>query len=361
MAEAARVELNGGEGEGGGQVVRTALALSLCTGRPFVITNLRGRRTPPGLRPQHLACVKAAETLGQAEVKGAQVGSSELEFTPHGVRAGDYLFDVGTAGSVALLFHCLCFPLALAGAPSRLKLRGGTHVSHSPLFHYLARVWAPAMGQLGFDFELGLERAGFFPEGGGEVSAAVQPARAPAELSILARGTLLEVRVVALLGGEPVASAESLRARVMSRLRERGILAEQEIVPLAVQKSRGAAVLIDARFEHSRVCFGALLDRGAVAHKVADEACDRFLAFMETGGAVDEYLADQFVLPLAISASGLRGGTPTHGRFRTSNVSQHLITHAEVIQRFLPVRVAVRGELGKEGEVIVAPEAKLAP
>jgi RNA 3'-terminal phosphate cyclase (ATP) len=217
------------------------------------------------------------------------------------------------------------------------------------------------MQRLGFDFGLDLQRAGFYPEGGGEVTCAVRPAGDARSLQLPARGTLVEVRVTALLGGGSVEAAEALRHRATSRLRERGIVAEAEIVPLPVQRSRGTAILVDARFEHSQACYGALLERGDTPAQAADAAVDPFLAFMASGGAVDEYLADQLVLPLALGAAGLRSGPPAHGHFRTSHVTQHLLTHAEVIQRFLPVRVAVRGELGQEADVIVAPEPQLAP
>jgi len=354
----APVVIDGSEGEGGGQVLRTALTLSLLTGTPFVLENVRGKRKPPGLRPQHLACVKLAQTIGNADVEGGTVGSHRISFAPRSVQSGDYLFDVGTAGSLALLFQGVCFPLALVGGTSKLKLKGGTHVTHSPSIPDLAIAWAPLMARLGFNFELELEAAGFYPEGGGEVTATVRPAEPSKAFVCKARGTLLEARVLALVGGRPPVSASELGARAAKKLRERGVLAEVETLPVRATRSKGAAIYVIARFEQGTATFYELAE-GKDPLAAADRASESFGNFMERGGAVDQHLGDQLLLPLAIAAAGLQGGTPTSGHYTTEAVTQHLLTHAEVVQRFLDVRVAIRGELGDVGEVVVAPKLKL--
>lgn len=351
------MEIDGEQGEGGGQMVRSALTLSLVTGRPFHIVNLRGRRKPDGLRPQHLTCVRAAETIGGAEVEGAQVGSRELHFRPSGVRAGDYLFDVGTAGSVALLFQSVCFALALAKGRSSLKLRGGTHVTHSPSMHYLSLCWAPMVARLGWRFELELERAGFYPEGGGEVTAHVLPADPPRAFTCTSRGTLQEARVISVIGGLPLVRAASLADRAVQRLREKGVAAEADNLPVPSPRSKGLALHIQARFENSYAAFYELAE-GDQQQQAADRAVDGFSSYMASGGAVDSHLGDQLLLPLAIAAAGLQGPA-TAGHYTTAEVTQHLLTHVDIIQRFLDVRVSVRGEKGEPGEVVVAPALKV--
>lgn len=355
----ASVQLDGQAGEGGGQVIRSALALALLTGRPFTITGIRGKRSPPGLQPQHVTCVKAAQTIGQAEVAGAELGSSTLAFSPTAVRAGDYLFDVGTAGSTPLLFQTLCFPLALAGGASNLKLRGGTHVRHSPSIHQLSLVWRPMLRRLGFHFELELERAGFFPEGGGEVTARITPAEPSKSFTCLARGTLLEAQVLSVISGVPMARAGALSDRAQQRLRERGVLAEADNLPLPSPRSKGAAVMVHARFEHAHAGFSELSEEPEPL-AAADRAASAFARYMEQGGAIDAHLGDQLLLPLAIAAAGLQGGTPTSGRY-TTVLTSHLLTQVEVLRAFLDVRIAVRGARDEEGEVVVAPAVKLQP
>ncbi|NOJ76952.1 RNA 3'-terminal phosphate cyclase [Myxococcus xanthus] len=338
------VRLDGSEGEGGGQILRSALSLSLITGRPFHITRLRERRDPPGLRPQHLACVRGAEALcgGAASSEGATVGASELSFTPAPVRAGDYLLEVGTAGSTPLLFQCLVYPLALAGG-GRLTLRGGTHLPHSPSFHYVATVWQPVAHAYGLPVLLSLVHAGFYPEGAGEIVAEVGPPQEPPRLVELpARGMLREVRVSSFTGGLPFTIAERQSRAAVGALRERGILAEADNRPLAVTRSVGTVTFVLAQFEHTIAGFTALGERGRPAEEVGREGGEALARFMETGGALDEHLADQILLPAALLAAGRLGpAAPGTTRFTAARITDHLTTHARVVERFLPVRVTV--------------------
>ncbi|NVJ27874.1 MULTISPECIES: RNA 3'-terminal phosphate cyclase [Myxococcus] len=349
--ESGPVRLDGSEGEGGGQILRSALSLSLITGRPFHITRLRSRREPPGLRPQHLACVRGAEALGGTS-EGATVGASELSFTPSPVRAGDYLLEVGTAGSTPLIFQCLVYPLALAGG-GKLTLRGGTHLPHSPSFHYVATVWQPVAHAYGLPVHLTMTQAGFYPEGAGEMVAHVFPPQEPPRLVELpARGMLREVHVSSFVGGLPFAIAEKQSRAAVAVLRERGILAEAENRPLPVSRSLGTVTFVLAQFEHTIAGFTALGEKGRPAEDVGREAGEALARFMETGGALDESLADQILLPAALLAAGRLGPvTPGTTRFTAARVTDHLTTHARVVERFLPVRVRV--EAG--GAVEVAP------
>jgi len=348
------VRLDGSEGEGGGQMLRSALSASLITGRPFRLSHIRANRDPPGLRPQHLACVRGAEAISHSRSEGAQVGSSELAFFPGRVSAGSYVFEIGTAGSAPLLFQSLYFPLALAGN-SELTLRGGTHVRHSPSFHYLAWIWLPAMRMFGLGGEVHLRRAGFYPEGAGEFRAVIVPkVDPPSTLHWPARGTLREMEVTSFIGSLPFEIAERQTQAAVAALREIGIYCIAENLPLPAAPSAGTVVFIRAQFENTTAGFTALGERGKPAEEVGQEAAKQVAEFMESGGAVDEHLGDQLLVPACLLAAGRLGAVhPGTTEFTPAKITSHLTTNASVLQKFLPVRV----EVSQSGRVQIAPSA----
>lgn len=336
------VEIDGSRGEGGGQVLRSALALSLVTGRAARITNIRARRPKPGLMAQHLKCVEAASRIGDAEVEGARLGSSSLAFSPRSIRPGDFRLDIGTAGSVSLVLQTVFLPLSLCGAPSTFSITGGTHVPWSPCFHYLEDHWLRFMREAGFDATLTLAQAGFYPQGGGRIEGTVRPVSRIVPISLTARGPLMKIRGVSAVAGLPLSIAERQRDQALRRLAEGFSGAEIETVDLPA-RSRGTMFLLLAEFEGGRCCFTALGERGKPAERVADEAVDSFEAFLSTDGAVDHFLADQLVLPL-VFADGV-------SEIRTSRVTQHLMTNADVVREFLPVSIRIEGAVGGPGVV----------
>ncbi len=359
MPDDIAIVLDGSAGEGGGQMLRTALALSAITGRSFGIQRVRANRIKPGLRPQHREAVAAAASLCAAEVKGAEVGSDRLEFRPRApVAPGEHLFDVGTAGSTPLLFQTLCWPLALAGGASQLTLRGGTHHQYSPTFHDLALVWAPAVARLGFQFEVALQAAAFYPAGGGEITAVIRRAHSMPPLDLRHRGTLEQVEVVAMVGGMSFVVAERLAERALRKLRDIGVAADATRVPVPARRSAGSHLLLVASFERTRAGFGALGDRGQTPDRAADEAVAACARFLHGGAAVDIHLGDQLLLPAAILAAGLVPAPPgivPATRYTVSAVTKHLLTTAEVVRRFLDVEISVVGREEEEGEVRVQP------
>lgn len=336
------VELDGSEGEGGGQILRSALSLSLITGRPFHMKNVRANRQPPGLRPQHLACVRGAEAISGGQSEGAAVGASELRFQPGPVRPGNYVIEVGTAGSTPLLFQCLFYPLALAGGGS-LTLRGGTHLPHSPSYHYVVGVWLQLVRAYGLNASLRLVHAGFYPEGAGEFVAEVEPVhRPPIRVELPARGTLNDITVNSFVGGLPFSIAERQSKAAVAALRERGLLSHAENRPMPTTRSVGTVTFILAQFENTIAGFTALGERGRPAEEVGREAAEELARFMESGGALDEHLGDQILLPAALLAAGKLGeASPGTTRYTMQRVTEHLTTHAWLIERFLPVRVTV--------------------
>jgi len=355
----APVELDGSIGEGGGQILRTALSLSAVTGHPFSIERIRSNRLKPGLRPQHREAARAVARIVDGRLAGDEVGSTGLEFSPRTApRPGDWAFDIGTAGSTPLLLQTVCWPLALAGAPSALTLRGGTHQDHAPSFHYLALVWAPAVARLGFRVSVELQAAGFYPEGGGEFTARVEPATPLPPLDLRHRGTLLEVEVVSMVGGLGYDVAERQASRALRRLRDHGIAAESERVPVPARASKGGHVLIVSTFERTRAGHGAVTARERSPEETAELAVEAFRAYLSGGAAVDGHLGDQLLVPAALVAAGRPPSPPgimPSVRYSVSEVTMHLVTNAEVIRRFLDVDVKVEGNVGEEGEVQVAP------
>jgi RNA 3'-terminal phosphate cyclase (ATP) len=344
------VALDGSQGEGGGQILRTALALSSATGRPFRIDRIRARRLRPGLRPQHLAAVRAAAIACGAEVHGAFDGSPDLRFLPGAVAAGEFRFEIGTAGAATLVLQTVLPILATATAPSRVTVTGGTHVPRSPSHHFLARHWAEEVGRLGLSVGLRLERAGFYPRGEGSIHAEVRPWALPGpSLDLSRRGALVAVRGVsgaARLRGDVARRAADASREVFWE--KRRIEAECEVVePPAT--SPGAFLQLEAVFENGRAAFGFLGERGLRPELLGERAARRVLKFIDDEHAVvDPWLADQLAVPLAIS----RGG----GRLRTSEVTSHLETVADVLRQF-DVPAASWGRRGGPGGLAVGPDA----
>jgi len=321
------IPLDGAQGEGGGQILRTALSLAALTGQGFRVERIRARRLRPGLRPQHLAAVRAAAMSCGADVHGAFDGSPDLRFVPGPVAAGDFQFDIGTAGAATLVLQAVLPVLATAAATSRVQVTGGTHVPRSPTHHFLARHWAEVVGRLGLAPHLRLERAGFFPRGEGSVQAEVAPWPRPAALDLSRRGALVAVRGISgaarLRGDVARRAADAARALLWE---QRRIEAEWEVVDL-VAASPGAFLQVEAVFETGRAAFGLLGERGLRAEVLGERAARQVLKFIEDEEAVvDPWLADQLAVPLAAAGGG--------GRLQTSEVTLHLETVAAVLRRF---------------------------
>ncbi len=339
------VEIDGSYGEGGGQVLRSALALSLLTGRDVHIRNIRAGRRRPGLMAQHLRSVQAAVAVGRAEHNGAELGSTSLVFRPQGLHPGQFRLDIGTAGSTSLVLQTILLPLCLAGEPSRCLITGGTHVPWSPCFHYLERHWLPYLRQAGLDVDLALHRTGFYPRGGGKVFAAVRPVEVIQPLALAERGALRRISCLSMVTNLDRTIAQRQLDRAVRRLRVRRaeIVAETDRLP---GPGRGTLLFLIAEFEHGRCCYYALGERGKSAERVADEAVDAFERFLATGGAIDEHLADQLILPLAVAAG--------ESWLRTAKVTGHLLTNVWVVGQFLPVAIEIEGSEGQPGLVRIA-------
>ncbi len=328
------ITIDGSLGEGGGQVQRTALSLSLVTGEPFTIEKIRAGRAKPGLARQHLTCVEAAAAVGGASVEGAAIGSQRLVFRPGGVRAGDYGFAIGTAGSTTLVLQTVLPALLVADAPSTVSLTGGTHNPLAPPFEFLQAVFAPALRAMGATVDLQLLRHGFAPTGGGSITATIGPSRLVPR-AWLRRDPAGLRRARAIVANLPPSVAERELAIVRRRL---DLHPEQMRIETVPSNGPGNVLVI----ELPGVPFGEVIavpgERGVAAEQVAERACAQAIAFLATDAPVGEHLADQLLLPLAIG-----GG----GSFRTLPPSRHTTTNAQVIERFLPVRFGFRDDEGR--------------
>lgn len=340
------IEIDGSLGEGGGQVLRTAVSLSVATGASLRIFNIRARRPKPGLAHQHLTCIKAAKEISSATVNGAALGSQTLEFEPRGISPGDYSFDVTTAGSVSLVLQTLFLPLSLAKRESRVAIRGGTHVKWSPSFEFLRDQWSFYLRKIGFAISLRLEKAGYYPRGGGILKARVQPVAEPRPLVVSDRGELRKVtgRVFFSNLKRSIAARQLARARQM--LLSHGLSPEIEIREYP-SPGAGAGTHLRAAFQNGSGSYTSLGERGVPAERVASSSAKRLCDYVDSGAAVDRFIADQLILPLAFA----RG----ESFFTCEQVTEHLLTNAQVVEMFLPVRVEVSGEVGHPGQVRVIP------
>ena len=208
MGSSKLVEIDGSFGEGGGQILRTSLALSLLTGRPFRIKNIRAGRQKPGLSRQHLVAVRAASEISQAKVDGASIGSVELSFAPVEILPGEYHFTVGTAGSATLVLQTVLPVLLLASGPSWLTLEGGTHNPYAPSFDFLQKVFLPIINLMGPTVEAWLLRHGFYPMGGGRFEVTIQPVKELSRINLLERGKIQGYRIHGVVSKIPLKVAE---------------------------------------------------------------------------------------------------------------------------------------------------------
>jgi RNA 3'-terminal phosphate cyclase (ATP) len=335
------IRIDGSQGEGGGQILRTALALSTVTGQGFEIVQIRARRARPGLAPQHLAAVRAAALICKARVGGAFEGSPDVRFEPGTIEAGEYRFEIATAGAATLVLQTVLVPLATAASASRVEVTGGTHVPWSPSFHYLARHWAPVMERLGLRTQLALVRAGFYPPGGGEIRATVEPWSRQGGLSLESRGALVAVHGISGVGRLKRSLAEAQASAVRERLWESRRLESTWDVIEVEAASPGSFLLLEAVFAESRAAFGFLGEKNVRPAALGDRAARALLQFVhEEEGAVDPHLADQLALPLALSGRG--------GRISTPHVTSHLLTVAEIVSLF-GLHARTWGRLGGPG------------
>lgn len=340
------VVIDGSLGEGGGQVLRTSLSLSVVTGKPLQITNIRANRSQPGLKHQHRQAVQAAAAICQADVEGSSLGSTSLSFHPGSVQGGEYRFSIPTAGSASLVMQTVFYPLAFADRDSQVTVQGGTHVRWSPCYHYLEQQWLSYLERMGYQAALTLQKTGYYPKGGGEIRARIQPGPGKTPLKLTERGELVHVRGIAAVTDLPDHITRRMRDRVVSRVGHKYPLQDIRTRELAGH-DKGAFLFLSAVFEESTAGFCALGERGKRAEIVADEAIDQLLDFIDGSGCVDRFVADQLLIPMAIAQG--------KSLLKVSEITSHLVTNALIIQEFLPVDFDIQGKTGQPGMISVDP------
>jgi RNA 3'-terminal phosphate cyclase (ATP) len=324
------IAIDGSEGEGGGQVLRTALALSLVTGHSFRIENIRSKRKTPGLLRQHLTAVAAAAQVGDAAIDGATLGSLSLTFEPRSIRAGHYAFAIGTAGSTTLVLQTVLLPLALAGEPSTIEIMGGTHNPSAPPFDFIQQAFLPLLARMGAKVDLELVRPGFYPAGGGKIRARIIPVRRLGRIDLPSRGEIVRRCVRAVVANLPYAIAQREVQTVAAELEWGQDCLEAHT--LSDSDGPGNAISVIVGSEHVTDVFTAFGERGVTAERVAGDAAKQARRYINSNAAIGQHLADQLLLPLALGEGG---------SFTTTPLSSHATTNIETIRRFLDVPIVV--------------------
>jgi RNA 3'-terminal phosphate cyclase (ATP) len=328
------IELDGSTGEGGGQILRSALTLSMITGLPFRIENIRGNRPKPGLMRQHLVAVQAAARVCGADIGALMVGARELEFTPGKIRGGDYDFAIGSAGSCTLVLQTILPALLFADGAAQIRITGGTHNAKAPPVQFLQRAYLPLLARMGALIDVRLTRYGFYPAGGGEVFASVEPCEALQPLEMMQRGGKLSAYAESFVAGVPVNVAK----RELDCVGRAMGWDEPQLLVRGLPDGHGPGNALLMTFEHEQLTevFCAFGEKSVSAESVAKSAIAEARHYLASDAALGEHLADQVMLPMALAGAG---------RYTTNRISQHARTNAEVIEKFLPVKI----ELAENG------------
>jgi RNA 3'-terminal phosphate cyclase (ATP) len=326
MNEQSHVSIDGSQGEGGGQVLRSSLALSICLRKPFTMVNIRARRKKPGLLRQHLTAVRAAARISNARVEGDHLGSQQLIFEPNDVQSGEYHFSIGTAGSTTLVLQTIMLPLVFADGPSKIVIEGGTHNPMAPPFEFIQQAYLPILANMGANIKITLIRPGFFPQGGGCIELEVQPTEKLKPISLQQRGKTHSIHGAVYIVGLPINIAE----------REINVLARKlnvsvnnfDIIPYGGEMGPGNVISVAVKSDNVCEVFTGYGQKGVKAEIVAKRVANDVRRYIDSGVAVDEHLADQLLLPM-----GLAGG----GEFVTCPLSQHTETNIKTVKQFLDV------------------------
>jgi RNA 3'-terminal phosphate cyclase (ATP) len=339
-------KIDGQQGEGGGQVLRTSLSLAALTGRAVRITNIRAGRKKPGLRPQHLTVVRALAAICRADVQGDTLNATDLTFRPGSPPlGGEYRFDVqdaaagGSAGSATLILQAVLWPLLFAGTTSQVIIRGGTFVPFSPPHHYVAEVFRPALARFGAQCDFGLHTWGWYPVGGGEIAATIRPVSRLEAVHFTSQ-PVKQVDGIAAVTNLPAHIPHRMARRAENLLHEMGLASS-----VRPARERGPGPGAGLVLWTAQAGFSHLGRKGLPADKVAEAAVAELGAFIDNRGAVDRHLADQLLLPMALA----------HGEssLTTGNCTAHLFTNAAVLAQWLEAPIQISGAEGQPGRVAV--------
>ena len=320
------IKIDGMRGEGGGQILRTSLALSAITGKAFKMANIRSRRKKPGLLRQHLTAVNAAAQISCAEVEGNEINSKSLSFRPGCVVSGEYHFRIGSAGSATLVLQTVLPPLLFAEGRSKVVIEGGTHNMMAPPYDFLEKSFLPVLKSQGARVDLKLSSWGFYPAGGGRIEVEIEAVKALSSFKLEERGGLKKKLCRSIVSALPVDICERELRQVKKKLNWTDAELVSEKVPRPV--GPGNIMLFELEYENTREVIASFGDRGVAAEKVAKSGVDRVKSFLTSQAVVGEYLADQLLIPMALAGAG---------SFTCTTLSSHTLTNISVIQDFLDV------------------------
>ena len=323
------IKIDGSTGEGGGQILRTSLTLSMVTGLPFSMLNIRSKRSKPGILRQHLVAIRAAAVVCGSEVSGDHLGSTELNFTPGSLKGGNHRFDIGSAGSCTLVLQTLIPALMLAKEPSRIEVCGGTHNPMAPPYEALQRSYGKLIRDIGGDVRIDLNRFGFYPAGGGSIVADIRPTAELRGFPMLDRGPLISKRVESLIASIPAMIAD----KELTHIRDATGWDQSTFstVPISKADGSGNALIATLEFQNSTEVFWCPGQKRVSSEQIAQGVLDQIQDYVSAEGAFwGEHMADQVMLPLALA-----GG----GSFTTTVFTDHSMTNADVIEKFLPVAI----------------------
>lgn len=326
------IEIDGSQGEGGGQMVRSSLALSAMTGKTLRFNHIRGGRTKPGLLRQHLTGVKAIAAICDADVSGDELRSSTLSFASSSIRGGEYSFQVGSAGSAVLVAQTILPVLMLADAPSTVIIGGGTHAAWAPPFDFFQRCFLPQLTRMSANVTVSIRSHGFYPAGGGVIEIRVVPSPSLCGLELIDREGDLNPKVTAWVSRIPV----TVGGRECDVIRRKTGWSESdfEVVDITDSRGPGNVVMIECGFDNVTELFIGFGKVGVMAEQVARSTLREARQYLASNAPVGEYLADQLLMPIGIAATQGR-----ESEFRTMRLSQHCKTHIDILQRFLDISI----------------------
>lgn len=330
MSKEQLIHLDGSQGEGGGQILRTSLAISICLGKSFKIENIRANRRRPGLMRQHLTAVKAAARISNAHVEGDELNSQQLIFKPNEVQAGEYHFAIGSAGSVTLVLQTILVPLLFAKGSSKVSIEGGTHNPLAPPFDFLQHAYFPLLEKMGAKINAKLVRPGFFPAGGGRIEVEVEPVTSLQPLSLTERGDIIEKKAQVMFSALPFQIVE----RELKVLKQKLNWPENcyAVNNLAADYGPGNVITVMVKSENVCEVFTGFGQKGVRAEAVANNVVKDVRRYIASDAPVEEHLSDQLLLPLALAGSG---------EYITITPSRHTLTNINVIKHFIDIAINV--------------------
>lgn len=338
------ITIDGSQGEGGGQILRSAVGLAAVVGKAARIDKIRAGRSKPGLMRQHLTAMKAAAQICDGVLTGAELGSTALTFEPQKVVPGKYQFSIGTAGSATLVLQTILPALLTASGPSEIVLEGGTHNQWAPPFDFLQRAYLPIVNRMGPQVDATLDRHGFYPAGGGRMVVYVTPAASLKGFDLLERGKTIGKTAKVLISNLPLSIAEREADKIVRKL---SFLKKDVSIEPVASSGPGNIVFAEIECEHVTEIATGFGRVGASAEHVAEEVVKEIRRYLKSTAPVGEYLADQILLPLGLSAAQTESSKVQRGgSFRTATLSRHATTHIEILQMLLPICIETQEEDG---------------